>query len=191
MTDMLDQTPDADLMVAVRRGDQAAFSVIVTRHHGRLYALAWRILNDAAAAEDVVQDAMLKLWTGADRFDPSRGLLSAWLKRMVVNQCLDRRRALRSVEDIETATGISDDAPLPDVVLDQRHVARAMEEMPPRQRAAIALFYIEGYTMAEVADQLDTNTKSVESLLARGREKLRDLLGRWAEQPRQDKQGNI
>jgi RNA polymerase sigma-70 factor (ECF subfamily) len=177
MTDMLDQTPDADLMVAVRRGDQAAFGVIVTRHHGRLYGLAWRILNDAAAAEDVVQDAMLKLWTGSDRFDASRGLLSAWLKRMVVNQCLDRKRALRPVEDIETASGISDDTPLPDTVLDRRLVLQAMAQMPPRQRAALSLFYVEGHSMMEVADLLETNTKAVESLLSRGREKLRELLG--------------
>jgi RNA polymerase sigma-70 factor, ECF subfamily len=176
MTDMLDQTPDADLMSAVQRGDRAAFAVIVTRHHGRLYGLAWRVLNDAAAAEDVVQDAMLKLWTGADKFDSNRGALAAWLKRMVVNQCLDRRRALRPVEDIETATGISDDAPLPDTALDRRHMAQALAQMPPRQRAALALFYIEGYSMMEIADLLETNTKAVESLLSRGRTALRNLL---------------
>jgi RNA polymerase sigma-70 factor, ECF subfamily len=177
MTDMLDQTPDADLMSAVQRGDRAAFGAVVTRHHGRLYGLAWRILNDASAAEDVVQDAMLKLWTGADRFDASRGLLSAWLKRMVINQCLDRKRALRPVEDIEAASGISDEAPLPDATLDRRHLMQAMAQMPPRQRAALSLFYVEGHNMAEVADLLETNSKSVESLLSRGREKLRELLG--------------
>ncbi len=176
MTGMLDQTPDADLMIAVQRGDQAAFAVIVTRHHGRLYGLAWRVLNDAAAAEDVVQDAMLKLWTGADKFDGSRGALAPWLKRMVVNQSLDRRRALRPVEDIETATGISDAAPLPDTALDRRHLAKAMAQMPPRQRAALALFYLEGNSMTEIADLLDANTKAVESLLSRGRATLRELL---------------
>jgi RNA polymerase sigma-70 factor, ECF subfamily len=176
MTDMLDQTPDAELMTAVQRGDRHAFAALVTRHHGRLYGLAWRVLNDAAAAEDVVQDAMLKLWTGADRFDPARGLLSAWLKRMVVNQCLDRKRALRPVEDIEMASGISDDAPLPDTALDRRLVLQAMAQMPPRQRAALSLFYVEGHSMMEVADLLETNTKAVESLLSRGREKLRDLI---------------
>jgi RNA polymerase sigma-70 factor, ECF subfamily len=176
MTDMLDQTPDADLMIAVQRGDQAAFAVIVQRHHGRLYGLAWRVLNDAAAAEDVVQDAMLKLWTGADKFAPERGMLSAWLKRMVVNQCLDRRRALRPVDSLDVVAEVADDLPLADTVLDQRHLGRAMAQMPPRQRAALALFYMEGHSMADVADHLETNTKSVESLLSRGRAALRALL---------------
>jgi RNA polymerase sigma-70 factor, ECF subfamily len=176
MTDMLDQTPDAELMIAVQRGDQAAFAVIVQRHHGRLYGLAWRVLNDAAAAEDVVQDAMLKLWTGADRFDATRGALSAWLKRMVVNQCLDRRRALRPADSLEMVAELADDVPLADTVLDQRHLAAAMAHMPPRQRAALVLFYMEGHSMAEVADHLDTNTKSIESLLSRGRAALRSLL---------------
>lgn len=176
MTGMLDQTPDAELMIAVQRGDQAAFAAVVTRHHGRLYGLAWRVLNDSAAAEDVVQDAMLKLWTGADRFDPGRGALGAWLKRMVVNLSLDRRRALRPVEDIETAVGVSDSAPLPDSLLDRRRLEKALAQMPPRQRAALALFYVDGNSMAEIADLLETNAKAVESLLSRGRQSLRALL---------------
>ncbi len=176
MTDMLDQTPDADLMTAVQRGDGQAFAVIVSRHHGRLFGLAWRVMNDPAAAEDVVQDAMLKLWTGAEKYDASRGQLSAWLKRMVMNLCLDRRRALRPVEALDTTPEIADEAALPDRALDRRHLDKAMAQMPPRQRAALALFYVEGHSMAEVAAMLETNSKAVESLLSRGRDLLRGLL---------------
>jgi RNA polymerase sigma-70 factor, ECF subfamily len=176
MTDMLDQTPDADLMAAVQRGDGQAFAVIVSRHHGRLYGLAWRVLNDPAGAEDVVQDAMLKLWTGADKYDASRGALGAWLKRMVINQCLDRRRSLKAVDSLETAEELADESPLADTVLDQRHLEAVMAQMPPRQRAVLALFYMDGHSMMEVADLLDTNMKSVESLLSRGRASLRTLM---------------
>ncbi len=181
MTAMLDHTPDADLMAAVQRGDQPAFAVLVTRHHRRLYGLAWRILQDSAAAEDCVQDAMLKLWTHCARFDASRGALSAWLGRMVANQCLDRKRALRPVEQLAFAEALPDSAALPDTVIDQRHMARAMNQMPVRQRAALTLFYVEGYSMMEVAQMLDSNEKAVESLLTRGRAGLRALVGEPAE----------
>ncbi len=174
---MLDQTPDAELMCAVQRGDSAAFAALVTRHHRRLHSLAWRILQDASAAEDVVQEAMLKLWIGADKFEASRGSLIGWLGRMVTNQCLDRKRALRPVDQLEFAEAIADSAPLPDTALDQRHLARAMAQMPPRQRAALALFYIEGHSMIEIAAVLEANVKAVESLLTRGRSALRTLLG--------------
>jgi RNA polymerase sigma-70 factor, ECF subfamily len=176
MHTMLDQTPDTDLMLAVQRGDSSAFAALVTRHHRRLQGLAWRILQDASAAEDVVQDAMLKLWTGADKFDPARGTLPGWLTRMVTNQCLDRKRALRPVDSLEFAEMLVDTAPLPDTALDQRHLAKALAQMPPRQRAALSLFYVEGHSMTEIASLIDANVKAVESLLTRGRVTLRSLL---------------
>ena len=174
------EASDETLAAAVRRGDQRAFATLLDRHYDKAHRVASRVLADCAAAEDVVQEAMLKFWQQPDRFDAARGRFSPWLMRVVVNRALDRRRALRPVSDIDEMAGLhSDDAGPEDLAMAdgaRRHIDAAMQQLPPRQRAALALFYAEGYTMAEVATLMETNAKAVESLLSRGRAALRGLL---------------
>jgi len=172
----LAQLGDAQLMAGVRQREQAGFAALVARHHARCFALAWRVLNDRAEAEDAVQEAFLKIWNNAAQFDPARGTFSAWLTRIVTNCALDRRRLVKNVSVLEEAMHVSDDAPLADRLAEARDVHRLMAQMPPRQRAAISLFYIEGYSMAEVADAMHSNVKAVESMLSRGRQALKALI---------------
>ena len=164
------------LMAAVQRGDQGAFAVLVDRRHGRCFALAWRITQDRTEAEDVVQEAFLKVWRGAGAFDAQKGVFGAWLNRIVTNCALDRRRSLKNVTDLEDAGSVADDRPDAERLAQSADVRRMMATMPPRQRAALALFYLEGYSMNEVAEMMDSNMKSVESLLSRGRAALRTML---------------
>lgn len=178
----MDESPqtDAVLVVGVAAGDAAAFSALVDRHHARIVALASRILMDGSAAEDIVQEAFLRLWRRPNAYDPARGAFSAWIKRVVVNLCLDRKRMIRPVEDLDAVTETADDRPTPEqAALANDRAARlhaALRDVPARQRAALALFYVDGLSMTEVAHAMETQPKAVESLLSRGRAHLKTLL---------------
>ncbi|MDE2341091.1 MAG: sigma-70 family RNA polymerase sigma factor [Alphaproteobacteria bacterium] len=163
-------------MAAVQQGTQAAFATLVARHHSRCFTLAWRVLNDPAEAEDAVQDAFLKLWNNKISYDPARGNFSGWLTRIVTNSALDRRRLVKDVSALENAGWVADDAPRADRLAESADLHRTMAAMPARQRAAITLFYIEGLSMAEVAEVMGSNPKAVESMLSRGRTALKALL---------------
>lgn len=174
----LEAASDAELLRAIAAGDGAAFAVLVQRHHGRAYALAWRVMGQRADAEDVVQDVMLKLWRQAERFDPARGSFPAWLARMVTNQCLDRRRQIKPVESLDLAAELADPGANSAADAERRALDSVLATLAPRQRAVLALFYLEGYAMAEIATMLETNEKAVESLLSRARAALRARFGR-------------
>jgi RNA polymerase sigma-70 factor (ECF subfamily) len=168
------------LMQRVAQGDAEAFTALVRLLERPAQALAWRTLMDRAAAEDVCQQAFLKLWTLAARFDPARGTAEAWFRRILVNLCLDRRRSLRPVQAIDDGFDMADPAPDPEVqaiAADARaRVDAAMARLNPRQRLALALFHGEGLSMAEIASQMDTTPKAVEGLLGRARNELRTMM---------------
>ncbi len=167
-------------MARIAQGDAAAFTQLARQLQAPALRLALRTLNDRAAAEDVVQIALTRLWTDAARFDPARGVLEGWFRRMVINLCLDRRRAIRAVLPIEDAHDLASAAPDPlaaSIDNDQRsRLDAAMARLNPRQRIALVLFHGEGLTMAEIAGEMDTTPKAVEGLLGRARMELKMML---------------
>lgn len=168
------------LMLRVAQGDAAAFTQLVRLLERSALALATRTLMDRAAAEDVCQQAFTRLWTHGPRFDPARGSAEAWFRRILVNLCLDRRRALRPVQPLETAAEIADGAPDPEAAAiradGHARLEAAMARLNPRQRLALSLFHGEGLSMAEIAAQMETTAKAVEGLLGRARNELRTLM---------------
>jgi RNA polymerase sigma-70 factor (ECF subfamily) len=169
---------DEALMARIGRGDRAAFSDLSRRHLPSVVALARHILRNGADAEDVAQEAMLRVWTHAPRWQPLAAF-KTWLTRIVVNLCLDRKRRNTPLP-LEVAGDPADDAPgaqeeIERSEADQR-VARAIDELPDRQRAAIALSYREGLSNTEVAEALATSVSAVETLLVRAKRTLRDRL---------------
>ncbi len=173
-------SPATALLLRVAGGDVAAFNALVQMLTRQAQALAWRTLNDKAAAEDVCQQAFLKLWTAADRFDPARGSAEAWFRRILINLCLDRRRSIKPVQPIEDGFDIADAAPDPEaraIAADrQGRIDAAMARLNPRQRAALTMFHGEGCSMAEIAEVMQTTAKAVEGLLGRARNELRTML---------------
>jgi len=171
----------AGLMLRVQQADRAAFAELVRALEGPGLRLADRTLGDRAAAEDVVQVALSRLWTLAERFDASRGSVSAWYRRMVINLCLDHKRALRPVQDIDTVANMASGLPDPEesaIASDRRaRLETAMATLAPRQRAALVMFHGEGLSMAEIAEALETTPKAIEGLLGRARMELKGLLG--------------
>ncbi len=170
----------ATLMARVAEGDARAFTMLVGELYGPALRVATRVVGDRAEAEDALQAALTRLWTEAARFDPAKGSVGGWFRRIVVNQCLDRRRRLKVVAPIEAAATVPSDLPDPFASAEAnaraRRVDAAMAQLNPRQRAAIMLFHGEGASMAEVATTLDTTPKAVEGLLARARSELSRLL---------------
>lgn len=165
-------------MARVGRGDEAAFRVLSRRHLAAMVALARHITGNAADAEDVAQDAMLRVWVHAPRWQPLASF-KTWLTRIVVNLCLDRRRRTAPLP-LDAAGDPADDAPDAHDRLERtetdRRVAEAIGTLPERQRAAIALTYREGLSNAEVADILGTSVSAVETLLVRAKQTLRARL---------------
>lgn len=170
---------DEALMARVARGDERAFQVLARRHLPAMLGLARRILRNAAEAEDVAQEALLRVWTHAPRWQPL-ALFRTWLTRVVVNLCLDRKRRAPWVE-LEAAGDIVDPSPGATEKAEagerERMVAGAIDKLPARQRSAIMLTYGEGMSNAEVAEILDTSVSAVETLLVRGKQNLRRALG--------------
>jgi len=174
---------DEALMARVARGDEPAFRELARRHLPAAVSLARRILGNAADGEDVAQDAMLRVWVNAPRWQPL-ALFRTWFRRVVVNLCLDRKRRARWVE-LEAAGEIADPAANAGEEVERgerdRLVQAAIAKLPERQRIAIVLTYSEGLSNAEVADALDTSVSAVETLLVRGKQNLRRALARVIE----------
>src|SRR5690348_6266517 len=171
---------DEALMLRVARGDERAFQLLSRRHTPVMLGLARRILGNAAEAEDVVQEAFIRVWTYAPRWRPL-ALFRTWLTRIVVNLCLDRKRRAPWVE-LEAAGDLIDPAPGAGEKAEsderERIVDAAIDKLPLRQRSAIVLTYTEGMSNAEVAEILDTSVSAVETLLVRGKQNLRRALGK-------------
>jgi RNA polymerase sigma-70 factor, ECF subfamily len=169
---------DEALMARVARGDEPAFRALARRHLPVMAGLARRILGNAADAEDVAQEAMLRVWLHAPRWQPL-ALFRTWLTRVVVNLCLDRKRRAPWVE-LEAAGDIVDPAPGASEQAErserERQIAEAIAKLPDRQRVAIVLTYSEGMSNGQVAEALGTSVSAVETLLVRGKQNLRRAL---------------
>lgn len=169
---------DAALIGRVARGDSVAARTVVDRHLPGLVAFAWRMSGDSATAEDVAQDALLKLWRQAPRWKP-KAQIGTWLRRVAYNRCIDLHRRARPGEDI-AGLALEDPAPGPARSLLAEQVSaivrKALGDLPERQRAAIAMTHFDGMSNGEAAAVLEVSVEAVESLLARGRRTLRQRL---------------
>jgi RNA polymerase sigma-70 factor (ECF subfamily) len=172
---------DKDLLDRLATGDEAAFRLLVARHIDRAYAIALRILSNAADAEDVVQDTMLKVWTHRGRWQHGRAKFSTWLYRVVSNRCIDLRRKPRT-ENVDVVPEVADSKPDASSVIERAEMndllESAMQRLSDQQRVAVILSYHENMSNGEIAEVMDTTVAAVESLLKRGRQQLRELLRR-------------
>ncbi len=172
---------DLDLMRMIGAGNREAFSVFCRRHGGRCLSIANHLLRNDADAEEVVQDAFMRVWKTADRWRAGEARVTSWLYRVVVNLCLDQmRKATRLSVSIEHAAEVVAADPNPESIVGQRELAqavvRAVAVLPPRQRAALSLVVCDGLECAEAAAAMGVSVGTMESLLVRGRRHLRTTL---------------
>jgi RNA polymerase sigma-70 factor (ECF subfamily) len=170
---------DSELLDRLAGGDEAAFRALVERHIDRAYAIALRIVGNAADAEDVVQDTMLKIWSHRGRWQHGRAKFSTWLYRVISNRCIDLRRRPRT-ENVEAVPEVADGQPDAADIIERNELNDmlevAMQRLPEQQRIAVILSYHENMSNGEIAQVMDTTVAAVESLLKRGRQQLRQLL---------------
>ena len=174
------EDPDAALVARIAQGEEAAFRILVDRKLPRLHALAQRLLGAAGEADDVAQEALLRAWRQAPRWQPGAARFDTWLHRVVLNLCTDIQRRRREVVMAEPPDR-ADPAPLADQSMQSEQTARrvqqALARLPPRQREAIVLQTYQELSNIEIAQVLEISVEALESLLSRGRRMLRDLLG--------------
>lgn len=170
---------DSELLHRLATGEEAAFRLLVERHIDRAYAIALRIVGNAADAEDVVQDTMLKIWSHRGRWQHGRAKFSTWLYRVISNRCIDLRRKPRN-ENVETVPEVADGQPGAVEIIERNELngmlELAMQRLPEQQRIAVIFSYHENMSNGEIAQVMDTTVAAVESLLKRGRQQLRQLL---------------
>ncbi len=171
---------DDDALVAlVASGDAGACRELAARHLDRIVAFAYRMVGSHADAEDVAQETFVRLWTHAADWRPGGPRLTSWLHRVALNLCHDRHRRHRE-QPLETAADPEDPTPSAGERLASRdvvdHVRAALDTLPERQRAAIALCHYQELGNLEAAEALEISVEALESLLARGRRTLRARL---------------
>jgi RNA polymerase sigma-70 factor (ECF subfamily) len=175
---------DEDLLVRIGRNEPAAVRDMVARKLPRLLALASRILGDRIEAEDVAQEAFLRIWRQAPNWQPGQARFETWLHRVVLNLCYDRLRQRRE-ESVAAPPDRPDPGPAPDHALgeraEQKQIESALAALPERQRAAIVLQYYQELSNIEAADVMGVSVEALESLLARARRNLRAYLEREAD----------
>ncbi len=171
-----DATDERGWILAAQGGDQGAFGQLVRRHQRRAYAVARAIVLNHEDAEDAVQDAFLHAYRALDRFRPDQAF-GAWLHRIVANAALDltRRRKVREADELPDAIAspFRDPAEAGDL---RGRLRMALADLPPRQRAVIALHDIEGFKHAEIGTMLGIPEGTARSDLHYARARLRDAL---------------
>ena len=171
---------DEDSLVrALARGEDGAMAALTALHLDSVLGLAWRNLGNRADAEDVAQETFVRLLSKAATWRPGGPGPRAWLFRVATNLCIDRHRARarapQGAEEVETVADTAG-APLEGSIAITRAVRRALAALPERQRAALVLVHYHGMTGREAGEALGVGAEAVESLLARGRRRLRRAL---------------
>jgi len=174
---------DAALAARAARGDREAFGRLVQRWAPQARRVARAVLRDTDDADDAAQDAFLSALVDLDRYDPARPF-GPWLMRIVANAATDRRRR-RAVRRAEPLTSSLPGGSRPDATAERRvlgeHLRAALAELPERQRLAVALFDVEGYSHADIAGILGIPEGTVRSDVFNARRRLRVLLEDWRE----------
>ena len=174
----IDFSDDA-LLQLYANGDQAAARQLTLRLAPRAYKQAYRMLGVQADAEDVAQEAMMRVWKIAPEWRSGEAKVTTWLYRVVANLCLDRLRKVQSTsldaidEPIDPSPSAADD-----MQSSARHDALqvALVELPERQRQAVVLRHIEELANPEIADVMEISVEAVESLTSRGKRALTQIL---------------
>jgi RNA polymerase sigma-70 factor (ECF subfamily) len=173
---------DVELMLALKAGDENAFTELVDRHRDAVVNLAYRYLGNQADAEDLAQEVFLRIHRARDRYEPA-AKFTTWLYRVAANACLNevrnrRRRPTFGAAAIDEPVAVAEASPVEEAERSELRdrVRAALAELPERQRMALLLNKFHGLGYEEMADSLDMTVPAVKSLLVRARENVRRLI---------------
>jgi RNA polymerase sigma-70 factor (ECF subfamily) len=173
------EADDDQLMALVQRQDQAAFGRLVHRHLDSVHRYLVRLTASAADADELAQEAFLRLWQRADSYRPGLVKLGTWLHRIAHNLAVDELRRRRPQTD-ETELPAAPDQSNPEHQAEATETGRrldaALARLPEYQRAALLLCQVQGFSNREAAEILGVSVRGLESLIARARRGLREAL---------------
>ncbi|HBE16648.1 MAG TPA: RNA polymerase [Cyanobacteria bacterium UBA11149] len=181
-------TNETSLLERIARADKNALSQLYDRYGRILYALSFKILGSQEEAEEVVLDVFSQVWRIAQRYDPKKGKVDAWLFTLTRSRALDRLRILQRHEKTATASmeaaltpSQSTANPEEDLLIAERRdrILAAMAQLPIEQREVLELAYYQGLTHTEIATQTGKSLGTVKTRIRLGLEKLRLALSSW------------
>jgi RNA polymerase sigma-70 factor (ECF subfamily) len=172
-----------DLLARCGLGDRNAFRDLYAVTSSKLFGVALRILGHRGDAEEAVQEAFVKIWRGAGRFQPGRGSAMGWLVSIVRNQAIDTLRARKApARDIADLPELADSGPTPEAAAlgadDRRRIARCLGELPEDRAGAVQGAYLQGMSYDELARRYDVPLNTMRTWLRRSLLKLRECLTR-------------
>jgi len=174
----------AELLKRASRGDEGAFAEFYDATSGRAFGLAVRVLRDRAQAEEVTQEAYLECWRHAARFDPDKGSAISWLLTIVHRKAVDRVRSAEASSRRDEAYTHKEQtvdhdstAEAATASLEATRVRAALSDLTLKQRQAVELAFLGGYTHTEVARMLDLPIGTAKTRIRDGLIRLRDALG--------------
>jgi len=168
---------DESLICQIQKGSHEAFATLVNRHSNRFYRIAYRLVFSKDDAEDIVQEAFLKLWNRPNLWDPGkRAKFTTWFYRVVINLSLDHRKKKKLIS-LPEALEFPDENSGPDVLFDvhqkQALLERFIHELPERQQLAVNLCFYEGLSNREAAQIIGVKVKALQSLVMRAKTTLK------------------
>ncbi len=178
-----DEVADAELMRRVSLGDAGALESLYGRYARVVYSFSYRIVREGALAEEILQEAFVRTWTQADRFQTSRGNFASWLLSITHNLAIDevrkrQRRPQRSdaVDIGDVLFGLVDETTNVEEAVEARalreRVSRAMDTLPDAQRESVELAFYGGYSQREIAAMLDEPLGTIKTRIRLGLKKL-------------------
>ncbi len=167
-----------ELISRVALADRRAFDRLYAITSGRLFAVALRMMKNRAEAEDVLQDAYVRIWQRAGSFRPGQGRSMSWLITITRNLAIDRLRVRTApVAPMEMAQDVPDEGPTPETALAQSEsrarIDACLEELEAQRAEAVRAAYIEGWSYQELADRFDTPLNTIRTWLRRSLLRLR------------------
>jgi RNA polymerase sigma-70 factor (ECF subfamily) len=173
---------DASLIQEIQQGSHEAFATIVDRYSNRFYRIAYRLVFNKGDAEDMVQEAFLKLWERPQLWNPTKqAKFTTWFYKVVINLCLDLNKKKKPL-DLPEDMDLLDRHPGQDVLLGihqkQALLEGFMKQLPERQQLALNLSFYEGLSNKEAADIIGIKVKALQSLIMRGKTTLKEKVKR-------------
>ena len=180
----MDQQPlkaDSDeyLMRRVQQGDESAFSMLVQRHTQSIHAFIYRLCGNRGDAEDITQETFLRLWQRSSQWTPDTVRFTTWIHQIARNLCIDQFRREQSLKRTSSHENTEfADSTIESIEEDAKRQAMRDEigTLPERQRTAIVLCQVQGWTQQDAAKVLDTSVDGVQALIGRARRTLRASL---------------
>ena len=175
---------DEDLISLVQVRDAQAFAALYDRHGRAAYSLAYRMMGERQAAEDLVQDSFLKVWRAAESYRVERGSVRTWLLSIVHNRGIDQLRSLASRRRTQDKVEASAPTSQPSEAFaeswrnsQREQIREALKTLPPEQLKILELAYFSGYTHVEISELLGVPLGTVKGRMRLGLKKVRDYFG--------------